>query len=77
MLVLLNDICLLNGEKLFRLNSRNYQDLRAKLRAPVQAARDIIVHQSLSERFVEAFLQQTAQNPKFPMPEEQKQVKLV
>lgn len=38
-----------------RLNALEYSDLRGKLRAQVQNARNIVVRQSLSDQFLEAF----------------------
>lgn len=43
------------------------RDLRAKLQAPIEKARDIMIHQSLSERFVQAFVNHARENPRYPV----------
>ena len=45
-----------------RLNSTDYGDLREKLQAPIRNARNVVIHQSLSDKFIEAFKEQVAQN---------------
>jgi hypothetical protein len=40
-----------------------YRDLKDKLRSPIQNARNIVIRQSLSEQFVDAFRQQVLLNP--------------
>lgn len=52
-----------------RLNALEYRELKDKLQAPVRNARDIVVIQSLSEQFLQAFADQIAQNPVFHIPE--------
>ncbi|KAL3863352.1 hypothetical protein ACJMK2_005111 [Sinanodonta woodiana] len=51
-----------------RLNSLEYKELTDKLQSPVRNARNIVVRQSLSELFLEAFRDQVSQNPKFRLP---------
>ncbi|KAK7479297.1 hypothetical protein BaRGS_00029467 [Batillaria attramentaria] len=52
-----------------RLNSLEYSDLRTKLQAQIQNARNIVVRQSLSDQFLEAFHHTVSQNPVFhPQP---------
>lgn len=58
----------------FRLNSRDYRDLRAKLQAPILMARNIVIHLTLDERFVEAFRRQVEENAPFEMAESEKEV---
>ena len=45
-----------------RLNSTDYGDLREKLQAPIRNARNVVIHQSLSDKFIEAFKEQVSQN---------------
>ncbi len=58
----------------FRLNALNYRDLKAKLQQPITAARDVMIKQSLDERFVLAFQEHVETNPKFSMTQEEKEV---
>lgn len=52
-----------------RLNSLEYSDLRTKLQAQIQNARNIVVRQSLSDQFLEAFHHTVSLNPVFhPQP---------
>jgi len=53
-----------------RLNSFDFRDLKTKLRAPVENARQILVEQSLSEKFVRAFYETAVENPKFRQSED-------
>ncbi|KAK7108994.1 E3 ubiquitin-protein ligase TM129-like [Littorina saxatilis] len=48
-----------------RLNALEYSDLRGKLQAQVQNARHIVVRQSLSDQFLEAFSSTVSENPGF------------
>lgn len=45
-----------------RLLSTDYGELREKIQAPIRNARNIIIHQSLTDRFLEAFRQQVEEN---------------
>lgn len=45
-----------------RLNAVEYSDLKDKLRSPILNARNVVIRQSLSDRFLEAFRYQVAQN---------------
>lgn len=54
----------------FRLNALDYRELKEKLQAPVRNARNILIRQTLSEQFLQAFAEQLAQNPVFHPPEE-------
>ena len=47
---------------IIRLNSTDYGDLREKLQAPIRNARNVVIHQSLSDKFIEAFKEQVIQN---------------
>ena len=57
------------------LNSLEYSDLKDRLSSPIRQARDVIIHQSLSHRFLQAFQEQVLQNgtpdvlPIFPVSE--------
>ena len=50
-----------------RLNSFDFRDLKDKLQAPVQNARQILIQQSLSEKFIQAFFETASANPKYRM----------
>ncbi|KAL8624098.1 hypothetical protein ACOMHN_036101 [Nucella lapillus] len=50
-----------------RLNALEYSDLRTKLQAQVQNARNIMVRQSLSDQFLDAFHSTVSENPVFPV----------
>ena len=45
-----------------RLNAMEYSDLKEKLRSPVRHAQDVIIHQSLSDRFLAAFREHAEKN---------------
>jgi len=46
-----------------RLNSMDFRDLKDKVRAPVDNARQIVIQQSLSEKFIQAFYETASANP--------------
>jgi len=46
-----------------RLNSLDYRDLKDKVRAPVENARQILIQKSLSEKFIQAFYVTASANP--------------
>ena len=48
-----------------RLNSLDYSELREKIQAPIVNARNVVIHQSLSDQFVKAFKEQVEQNQRF------------
>ncbi|KAL4232340.1 hypothetical protein ACF0H5_009909 [Mactra antiquata] len=52
-----------------RLNALDYRDLKDKLQAPVVNARNIVIRQSLSEQFLQAFAEQISINPVFHLPD--------
>ncbi|EJW82826.1 hypothetical protein WUBG_06264 [Wuchereria bancrofti] len=47
------------------IRAESFRDLRNKLDKPIAVAREVVLKQSLNERFVEAFTQQIALNPKY------------
>jgi len=53
-----------NNSFIIRLNSLDFRELKAKLRAPVENARNIVIQQSLSEKFIQAFCETIVENPK-------------
>ncbi|GFR96538.1 E3 ubiquitin-protein ligase TM129-like [Elysia marginata] len=53
-----------------RLNSLELGDLKEKLQAPIRNARNIVIHQSLSDRFLQAFTETIQQNSVFIPPPE-------
>lgn len=67
-------ICIREWLHVFRLNSLSYREMKNKLQAPVEMARDIVIRMSLDDRFVEAFRQQAEMNPPYPMSDDQKEV---
>ena len=48
-----------------RLNSLDYSELREKIQAPIVNARNVIIHQSISDQFVKAFKEQVEQNERY------------
>ncbi|XP_072042259.1 E3 ubiquitin-protein ligase TM129-like [Amphiura filiformis] len=52
-----------------RLNSSEYRDLKDKVQAPVVNARNVVITQSLTDRFLDAFREQVAHNPRYHLPE--------
>lgn len=50
---------------IIRLISNDYGELREKIQAPIRNARNIIIHQSLTDRFLEAFRYQVDQNERY------------
>ncbi|VIO86475.1 Uncharacterized protein BM_BM10973 [Brugia malayi] len=50
---------------IIRIRAESFRDLRNKLDKPIAVAREVVLKQSLNERFVEAFTQQIALNPKY------------
>ncbi|XP_063431374.1 E3 ubiquitin-protein ligase TM129-like [Mytilus trossulus] len=51
-----------------RLNSLEYRDLKEKLSGPIRNARNIVIKQSLSDQFLEAFHEQVNLNHDFRLP---------
>ena len=51
-----------------RLNSLQYGQLRDKLLAPIRTARNVVIHQSLSDRFTAAFTEQVEMNGTYELP---------
>ena len=51
-----------------RLNSMQYSQLREKIQNPIRAARSIVIHQSLSDRFIAAFTEQVQRNGVYRIP---------
>ena len=51
-----------------RLNSLEYTQLRERVTTPLRKARDVIVHQSLSDQFLKAFEAQVQQNGRHILP---------
>ncbi|MCP9266131.1 Transmembrane protein [Dirofilaria immitis] len=48
-----------------RVRAESFRDLRNKLDKPIALAREVVLKQSLNERFVEAFTQQIGLNPRY------------
>ena len=55
----------------FRLDSSMWGELDRKLVNPVVNTRQIVIHQSLAERFIAAFSEAIAANPTFPSQDEE------
>ncbi|XP_050395873.1 E3 ubiquitin-protein ligase TM129 isoform X2 [Patella vulgata] len=51
-----------------RLNALEYGDLKEKLHLPVRNVRSIVIQQSLSDKFIEAFRQQVSENAVYTLP---------
>ncbi|KAM4621096.1 E3 ubiquitin-protein ligase TM129 [Polymixia lowei] len=51
-----------------RLNSTEYAELREKLHAPVRNAANVVIHQTISELFLETFKSQVELNPPYTLP---------
>ena len=45
-----------------------YSQLREKIQNPIRAARSIVIHQSLSDRFIAAFTEQVQRNGVYRIP---------
>ena len=52
-----------------RLNALEYKDLKDKLTTPIVNARNIVIKQSLSDQFLDAFRHQVNLNQVFHLPE--------
>ena len=52
----------------FRLRADEYGRLRNKLSSPIQVARQIVIQQSLSDRFLQAFEEQVLTNGTYRVP---------
>jgi len=50
------------------LNSIEYNDLKDRLSAPIRKAQDLVIHQTLSDRFLEAFKEQINFNGRVEIP---------
>ena len=48
-----------------RLNSMDYAELKEKIQNPIINARNVVIHQSLSDQFVKAFKEQVEQNQRY------------
>ncbi|XP_028391231.1 E3 ubiquitin-protein ligase TM129-like [Dendronephthya gigantea] len=48
-----------------RLNSLDYSELKEKIQAPIVNARNVVIRQSLSDQFVNAFKEQVEQNQRY------------
>lgn len=51
-----------------RLNSTEYAELREKLRAPIRNSPNVVIHQTLSELFLETFKAQVDLNQPYALP---------
>ncbi|XP_072252364.1 E3 ubiquitin-protein ligase TM129 [Leuresthes tenuis] len=51
-----------------RLNSTDYADLREKLRAPIRVSPNVVIHQTVSELFLETFRAQVEFNQPYTLP---------
>lgn len=51
-----------------RLNSTEYAELREKLRAPIRNSPNVVIHQTLSELFLETFKAQVDLNQPYVLP---------
>lgn len=51
-----------------RLNSLQYTSLCDRLMSPIRTARDVVIHQSLGDRFAAAFAEQVHRNGVYRLP---------
>lgn len=51
-----------------RLNAVEYNDLKEKIRGPIRVARDVVIHQTLSDRFLQVFAEQVNLNAPYQKP---------
>ncbi|MBN3276634.1 TM129 ligase, partial [Polyodon spathula] len=51
-----------------RLNSTEYGELREKLHAPIRNAANVVIHQSLSDLFLETFKSHVEMNERYSLP---------
>ncbi|XP_078534756.1 E3 ubiquitin-protein ligase TM129 [Lissotriton helveticus] len=54
-----------------RLNSTEYGELREKLHAPIRNAANVVIHQTLSDMFLETFRSLVEENEPYPLPTNQ------
>lgn len=54
-----------------RLNSTEYAELREKLHAPVRSAANVVIHQTMSDLFLDTFKNQVELNQTYQLPSEQ------
>lgn len=59
------ELCLFNCS---RLNSTEYGELREKLHAPIRNAANVVIHQSLSDLFLETFKSHVEMNTRYSLP---------
>lgn len=45
-----------------------YNDLKEKIRGPIRVARDVVIHQTLSDRFLQVFAEQVNLNAPYQKP---------
>ncbi|XP_047210180.1 E3 ubiquitin-protein ligase TM129 isoform X2 [Girardinichthys multiradiatus] len=50
------------------LNSADYTDFRVKLRAPIRTSPNVVIHQTISELFLETFRAQVELNQRYKLP---------
>ncbi|KAK5617150.1 hypothetical protein CRENBAI_011960 [Crenichthys baileyi] len=50
------------------LNSADYTDFREKLRAPIRTSPNVVIHQTISELFLETFRAQVELNQRYKLP---------
>lgn len=55
----------------FSLNSTEYGELREKLHAPIRNAANVVIHQTLSDLFVETFTSLAEMNQTYSVPSNQ------
>jgi len=46
------------------MSSADYRELKTKVQAPLEIARDVMIHLTLDEKFVEAFVDHVRTNPR-------------
>lgn len=48
-----------------RIQADSFRDMQDKINKPISIAKEIILRQSLNDRFIEAFVEQVRSNPRF------------
>lgn len=52
-----------------RLNALDFRDLKDKVSMPIVNARNVVIQQTLTDRFLEAFRQQVDGNQRYVLPD--------
>jgi E3 ubiquitin-protein ligase TM129 len=53
-----------------RLNTMDFDEIKQRITSPLQQAQNVVIHQSLDDRFIAAFQEYISNNPHFTLPNE-------